>query len=299
MDSLAGRLSYYTAGPCGDHPAALGDQTPLLLLHSINAAGSAYEVRPLFEYYRHRRPVYALDLPGFGFSERSERPYLPRLMTDAVHAMTAAIQRDHGPTPIDVLGLSLSSEYAARAAQEVPSHFRSVALVSPTGFNRGAPFEGPIGSNRGIAALRGFFFSPLWSDAIYRFLTRRSVIRFFLKKTWGSASIDEGLLDYDVITTQQTGAKQAVLWFVSAFLFSADITRVYQSLTMPVWMVHGVRGDFIDYRHKDAYSHLPRWTFDVMSTGAIPYFERLEEFTALYDLFLKTHLAPEQQLSLI
>jgi len=36
-----------------------------------------------------------------------------------------------------------------------------------------------------------------------------------------------------------------------------------------------------------------------MSTGAMPYFERLDEFTALYDLFLQTHLAPTQQLPLL
>jgi pimeloyl-ACP methyl ester carboxylesterase len=298
MDSPAGRLSYYTAAPTPD-AAVAGDQTPLLLLHSINAAGSACEIGPLYEHYRHQRPVYALDMPGYGFSERSDRAYLPRLMTDAVHAMTDVIRRRHGAVPIDVLGLSLSSEFAARAAHEAPSHYRSVALVSPTGFNRGAPFEGPPGSNRGMAGLRKFFFNPLWSDTLYRLLTRRSVIRFFLKKTWGGAVIDEGVLDYAEITTRQPGAKLAPYWFVSAFLFSADISRIYQSLTMPVWMVHGVRGDFIDYRHKAAYAHQPRWTFDVMSTGAMPYFERLDEFTALYDAFLNTRLAPQQQLPLL
>ena len=40
IDGRSGRLSYYMAGE--------GD--PLLLLHSINAAASAYEVRPAFEH---------------------------------------------------------------------------------------------------------------------------------------------------------------------------------------------------------------------------------------------------------
>ncbi len=285
IDSMAGRLSFYVAGPA-ESASGSTDRTPLLLLHSINASGSAYEVRPLYEHYRHQRPVYAPDLPGFGFSERSDRPYLPRLMTDAVLAMVAEIQRVHGDVPIDVVGVSLSSEYAARAAQEAPERFRSVALVSPTGFNRGAPFNGPPGSHRGIAWLRRFFFNPRWSDGLYRWLTKRRVIRYFLKKTWGSAQIDEGLLDYDVLTTRQPGSKFAPYWFVSAHLFSADITHIYQSLTMPVWMVHGVRGDFVDYRHKSAYAGLPNWTFDVMPTGALPYFERGDEFVASYDAFL-------------
>lgn len=285
MDSIAGRLSYYVAGPA-DGAASDPDKTPLLMLHSINASGSAFEVKPLFEHYRHQRPVYAPDLPGFGFSERTDRPYLPRLMTDAVHAMVAEIQRVHGDGPIDVIGVSLSSEYAARAAQEAPARFRSVALISPTGFNRGSPFNGPTGANRGVAWLRRIFFNPRWSDGLYRWLTTRSVIRYFLKKTWGSRHIDEGLLDYDVLTTRQPGAKFAPYWFVSAYLFSADITRVYQSLTMPVWMAHGVRGDFTDYRHKSAYAGHSNWTFDVMPTGALPYFERLDEFVSLYDTFL-------------
>ncbi|MEI7465024.1 MAG: alpha/beta hydrolase [Burkholderiales bacterium] len=285
IDSSAGRLSFYVAGPAQDAGGS-ADRTPLLLLHSINASASAYEVRPLYEHYRQQRPVYALDLPGFGFSERSDRQYLPRLMTDAVHAMVAEIQRLHGNAPIDVISVSLSSEYAARAAQEAPARFRSIALVSPTGFNRGAPFNGPPGSTRGIAWLRRFFFNPRWSDGLYRWLTKRGVIRYFLRKTWGSRQIDDGMLEYDVLTTRQAGAKFAPYWFVSAYLFSADITRVYQSLTMPVWMVHGVRGDFVDYRHKSAYAGRSNWTFDIMPTGALPYFERCDDFVALYDGFL-------------
>ena len=60
---------------------------PLLLLHSINAAASAYEMKPLFEHYSRERPVYALDFPGYGLSDRSARDYTPRLMTDAIHAL--------------------------------------------------------------------------------------------------------------------------------------------------------------------------------------------------------------------
>jgi pimeloyl-ACP methyl ester carboxylesterase len=297
IDSIAGRLSYYFAAP--ERGAGRAEATPLLLLHSINAAGSAYEVRPIYEHYRHLRPVYALELPGFGFSECTDRPYLPRLMTDAVHAMTDAIRRAHDGVLVDVMAVSLSSEFAARAAHEVPSFYRSVALVSPTGFDRRAPYNASPGSHRGIEWLRRVVSNPRWSDGVYRLLTRPSVIRFFLKKTWGAAAIDEGLFNYDLLLTRQPGAKHAPLWFVSGFLFSADISRIYQSLTMPVWMVHGVRGDFVDYRHKAAYARQSHWTFDVMSTGAMPYFERPEEFMQLYDAFLQSRASGSPQMSLL
>mgnify|MGYP000482738870 CR=1 FL=1 len=44
---------------------------PLVLLHSINAAPSALEVKPLFNAFAPARPVYTPDLPGFGLSPRS------------------------------------------------------------------------------------------------------------------------------------------------------------------------------------------------------------------------------------
>lgn len=79
FDSAAGRLSAYVAG----------QGLPLLPVHSVNAAASAAEVRPLHEHYRASRTVFSIDLPGYGFSERSDRPYTPRLMTDALRAIVA------------------------------------------------------------------------------------------------------------------------------------------------------------------------------------------------------------------
>ena len=70
LSSSAGPLSYYRDGP--------QDAAPLLLIHSVNAAGSAYEMKPIYEHFRSRRAVYAPDLPGFGFSDRSDRAYDPR-----------------------------------------------------------------------------------------------------------------------------------------------------------------------------------------------------------------------------
>ena len=108
-------------------------------MHSITASASAAEVRPLHEHYRATRTVFLIDLPGYGFSERSDRDYTPRLMTDALHAMVGQIWSRCGPVPVDALAVSLSCEYLARAAAEVPAQYRSVALVSPTGLDgRGA-----------------------------------------------------------------------------------------------------------------------------------------------------------------
>lgn len=59
---------------------------PVVLVHSVNAAASSYEMRPLFESLRRTRQVFALDLPGFGRSARDARTYTP----DALRARSSA-----------------------------------------------------------------------------------------------------------------------------------------------------------------------------------------------------------------
>lgn len=276
-----GRIAAYTTAP-PSRPEAV----PLLLVHSINAAASAYEILPIYKNYATSRPVYALDLPGYGQSERAERVYTPRLMIEAILAVVAEIRERHGAKPIDVMALSLSSEFLARAAVEHPDLFRSIALVSPTGFDRRGPRLGPPGSDRGMPAVYKAVTIRLWRRFLFDMLTSRVSIRYFLEKTFGSKTIDEGLLDYDYATTHQPGAEFAPYSFISGFLFSADITRVYDALTLPVWMVHGTRGDFQDYTNKRRIEGRPNWVVDVLQTGALPQFEAPRSFAARYDAFM-------------
>ena len=184
-----GPLSYYVSGPAG------AATPPLLLIHSVNAAASAYEVRPLYEHYR---PAHRLcdGSAGLRFL-RSQRPRLHiRLMTDAVHADVEEIRQRQGPGPIDAFALSLSSEFLARAASEAPERFRTLALVSPPVSSKRAPSASPGQQSRQGLALRRFHV-PLWSRGFYDLLTSRRGVRFFLGKTWGANDIDEGLLEYD------------------------------------------------------------------------------------------------------
>jgi pimeloyl-ACP methyl ester carboxylesterase len=289
IDTPAGRVSYYVATP--DAPELAATAAPLLLVHSVNAAASAYEVKPLYEHYRRARLVYAIDLPGFGFSERSARRYTPRLMTDAVLALADEIATRHGGQRPDGLAVSASCEFMARAEAERPGTLRSLALVSATGLDRARPLDAAPGSDRGQAWLLAALGRAPWSSAFYRLLGRPGVVRWFLEKTWGGKHIDEGLLAYDVLTMRQPGAQHAPFFFVSGYLFSADITRVYEQVAAPVWLVHGVRGDFVDYRDANRLAKKAGWAIEVMPTGALPYFEDLASFTAAYDAFL-ARLAP-------
>ncbi|WP_200231995.1 alpha/beta fold hydrolase, partial [Rubrivivax gelatinosus] len=271
-----GDIGYYVAGR----------GKPLLLVHTVNAAASAADVRPIFEHCSESRTVFALDLPGFGSSDRSDREYTPRLMTDAVLAMLGPIRERCGPGPVDVLGVSLGCEFVARAASEMPEAFGRIALVSPTGFMGRRTLRGPEGSTLGKPWLHRILAAPLWANGLYRLLTRPGVVRYFLERTWGSKRIDETLWAYCVASARQPGARHAPLHFLAGNLFGADMHRIYQALQQPVWASHGVLGDFTDYRAMSIVAGRPNWRFSVYPTGALPYFEVPRPFFNELDGFL-------------
>ncbi|RYC32758.1 alpha/beta hydrolase [Lichenibacterium minor] len=279
LQTGAGRAALYADGP--------REGVPLLLIHSVNAAASAYEVRPLYLHYRATRPVYALDLPGFGLSERPDRVYTPRVMADAVHAALAAIAERHGGVASDAIALSLSCEYLARVAIERPGSLRSIGLISPTGFDARLSGAGRAQSDRGHGAALTALSAPLWSRPLFDLVVTRASMRFFLEKTWGGKGIDEGLLDYGHASAHRPGAQHAPWSFLTGYLFAGDVSRLYRLLCLPVWTVRGMRGDFVDYRFEGEVGGRPNWMLEAFDTGAFPQFEAPGRVVASYDRFVE------------
>ena len=269
---------------------ALGDTRrshPLLLVHSVNAAASAAEVRPIFEGFSASRPVLALELPGFGSSERGPQRYTPTLMRDSILRALEHLRRSGLHRPADVLGVSLSAEFVTQAALAQPDAVRSVALVSPTGLESDDLERYELGRTKDKPLLRRLLQSGPWAEPLYRLLTRESTMRQFLERTWGSNNIDEGLLAYNLLSTPQPGARFAPLDFVSGALFTRGVAHLYARLHQPVWLAHGTRGDFAKFDGINRLGPPPRWRVDSFETGALPYFEQPAEFARRYEAFLQ------------
>lgn len=272
----AGRLSYYVAG----------SGRPLLLIHSINAAASAYEVRPLFERLSRHRRVYAPDLPGYGFSDRSPREYGIRLFTDAIHDMVDTIAEDEGEVPVDALALSLSSEFLARAASENPARFATIAMVTPTGFMKGSHKKrGPAGSSREVPGVHRFLSSFVGAK-IFDALTSKVSIRYFLQRTFGRKDVPEEMVEYDWASAKQPGARYAPFAFLSGKLFAADVRDLYEGLMLPTYVLHGTKGDFRDFSEATWAIARDNWLFSAFDTGALVHMEKPDEFLGAYERFL-------------
>ncbi|MGE5154446.1 MAG: alpha/beta fold hydrolase [Bdellovibrio bacteriovorus] len=264
-----GRLSYYQGG------ASSG--TPLVLVHSINAAPSAFEMRPLFDHYRGSRPVLVPDLPGFGFSERSDRRYSPELFQEALKGLLREVVRE----PADVVAFSLSAEFAAAVAQSAPELVRSLVLISPTGFSTRTMPGGKTGERvHGVLSLPGL------SQGLFAALTSRPSIRYFLRLSF-VGPVPPEMIDYAHATAHQPGARYAPLYFLSGQLFTQDATaRLYAGVTQPVLVLHD-RDPNINFELLPEFVRdRPWWRVErITPTQGLPHWERPVETTAAMDRF--------------
>jgi pimeloyl-ACP methyl ester carboxylesterase len=263
-----GRLSYYVDSE--------GSGAPLVVLHSINAAPSAFEMKPVFERFQGERPVYALELPGFGFSERSDRIYSPLLYQRAI---TVFIKEVVGE-PADVVALSLSCEYAALAAAHDPENIRSIVMISPTGFR--PPRSDALPERARQREAKNTIYSglsvELWNQPFYDLVASRPSIRFFLNKSF-EGLVPEPFVDYAYQTSHQPGAQYAPTYFLSGKLFTPAVREtVYKVIECPVLVLY----DRDPYTNFEMLPRLLRarenWQAKrIAPTKGLPHWERPEK----------------------
>ncbi len=268
FDSSAGDVAFYAD--------TTGAGRPLLLIHSVNAAASAREMLPLFEQYRGIRPVYAIDLPGYGHSARPDQKYTPELFRNAISEF---IDRQiAGEHPVDVIALSLSSEFAALAALQNPASIRSLTMISPTGFG-GTTMTNSETRRKGLSV-------PFWSQAFYDLLTSRASIRYFLKKSLVGPVPDQ-LVEYGYATSHQPGARYVPLYFLSGQLFTADVRRqVYDALKVPVLVLYD-RDGYTSFENLEPLlrNHLNWVATRIGNTRGLPHWDRIDSTVSSLDYF--------------
>lgn len=206
---------------------------PVILIHSINAAPSAMEMKPLFEGLRTTRTVYAPELPGFGLSERGDFDYSPSMFADAIAEFVKSLQLDEAALAPDIIALSLSCEFAARAVVEQGMPCHSLVMISPTGLSQRVP-----PAPESMRGLQSVLRAPIVGKGLFKALTSRPSIRFFLKKAF-VGDVPEPLVDYAWRTAHQPEAQFAPFAFLSMSLFTRDaLASLYAQLSRPVLVVY-------------------------------------------------------------
>ncbi len=131
--------------PCRVHYLTMGRGEPLLLVHSVGQ--SIYTWRKLMPILAERYCVIAIDLPGFGYSDRPfSLNYSMDEMADILVKCLDALEI----RSTHVLGVTMGALYAMLAAVRYPDRFMKVIALTPGGITDKMPkkirrLERPLG----------------------------------------------------------------------------------------------------------------------------------------------------------
>jgi pimeloyl-ACP methyl ester carboxylesterase len=135
--------------------------------------------------------------------------------------------------PADVVALSLTGEFMARAILEQGVKVRSLTLISPTGMGLRVPPTAPNGSR-----VDRLLSSPWVGPPLFRLLTSKPSIRWFLGQAFVGTT-PEHMVRYALETTSQPGAHHAPIKFLTFSLFTEQaMTRLYSRLKLPCLVLY-------------------------------------------------------------
>ena len=281
FELMEGRVRFY------ERP---GHGTPIVLLHSFNAAAASHEMQPLFEHFAQttERPLYAMDWLGFGLSERPPVDYRPELYLRQLRRFLSEIIKD----PADVIALSLGGEYAALIACEIPFLVHRLILLSPTALAA----EGEASRLRHwLVRLAGHVGA--FELFFYRLTERETLRRFYAEQVFlDGAAVPERLVDLATMTAHVHGAYHAPRRFVDGSLFLGEAARrAYARLTPPSLLVVPEQPETTIQRFErldDVLAQHPTLRAERLDAGLMPHWETPDALFPVLDAFLEETPSP-------
>ena len=185
--------------PCRVHYLTMGSGEPLLLIHSVGQ--SIYTWRELMPKLAESYCVIAIDLPGFGFSDRPlSLNYSMDEMADAIVKCIDAL----GVKKTHALGVTMGAVYLMYAAVRYPDRFMKVIALSPGGITERMPkkirrLERPLG--------------PIWRE-LYSKQDFETYMPLFY---YDGTVCTEAVVDQYYKTCDDHASRQAIMYAIRNF----------------------------------------------------------------------------------
>lgn len=258
-----------------------GAGRPLILVHGIHAAASSYEWRRNFERLGAHFRVHAIDLLGFGQSDRPAADYT----ADTYVSLLSDFLRDVMTEPASIVASSLSCAYAVEVAYRAPQRLDRLVLVCPTGIGRLDSQPGPFD-----ALLQGALSAPVIGESLYNVLVSEASIRYYLRNQVFADPelVDDALVRQMYATSHKTGARYAPAAFLSGAL-NLDISEPFARLTTPAFVVWGSKAAFtpvtdaIKFAEENPHARVET----VADAGLLPHEEKANWFNEAVIEFLQ------------
>ncbi len=209
----------------------LGDEhaPPLVLLHSPTIGASSYEMRKIVGTLAQHYHVYALDLLGFGLSDRPRIDYTAETyITMCRDFLSEVVAR-----PATIVASELSCNYAVILAQRSPELCTRLVLISPVWL-----FSREPAPNRWSGLLQ----EPNMKRILHPLLSTRLALRYELSHQHSplQGQIAASDIDYLYAATHQFGAEHAPLARLAGKL-AVNASAQFEQLQQPTLIIWGAR----------------------------------------------------------
>ena len=252
---------------------------PVLLVHGIHPAAWSYEWRSNVDALAEAHDVYALDLLGFGMSDRPQARYSARLYLRLIDDFA----RQKIAEPAALVASSLTAAYAAVLGARDPGQYPSLVLIEPTGLVR----HHDAATTRGDVA-RLVVDAPFVGSAVFNALASRRSLRHWLERAY----VDLEFVTPELVAiyhraAHQPGARHAPAAFLSGHL-NLDVRGAVRRLRQPVMLIWGEQA--VETPVEDARGFLALNSGIQLSildpAGMLPHDEQAGEFNGIVTRFL-------------
>ncbi|MDB9536292.1 alpha/beta fold hydrolase [Dolichospermum planctonicum CS-1226] len=225
-------------------------QTPLILLHGFGASIGHW--RHNLEVLGKHNTVYALDMIGFGASEKAATNYNVELWVEQVYDFWKTFIGQ----PVVLVGNSIGSLISLVAAATHADMVKGIVMISlpdpsleqemiPTAFK-------PV-----VRGIKSIFTSRLILKPIFYFVRRPSVLRRWAGLAYAHPeAISDELIDILAGPPQDRGSARAFRALFKATTeanFSPSVKKILPNLTIPMLLIWGKKDRFVPPKLADQF----------------------------------------------
>jgi pimeloyl-ACP methyl ester carboxylesterase len=257
------------------HYKKYGSGNPVVLLHSLTIGASHCEFSKNVQMLSQKYTVYALDLPGFGYSDKPKITYTAFTYASFINDFITEIVGQ----PSMVIASNGSGMFATIAAKLFSQNITRLTLISPDGISD------EMAKNSDFY-YRTMLELPLHGTTVYNYLASRKIIKQFLLTDgfYGPENVDKTAIDtfYYPAHGTNSNVRYAYASFATKYM-NMDIKGYFENLTMPICIIWGAEHISNSIENMDILKELqPSAEFYIFEeTKMFPHYENADEFNSI------------------